>query len=832
MTDILERLRAALADRYDVERELGEGGMAIVYLAQDIKHDRHVAIKVLRPELAASLGADRFLREIKIAAKLTHPHILPLYDSGEADGLLFYVMPFVEGESLRDLLDREQQLPLEDAVRIAREVAGALSQAHSHGIIHRDIKPENVMLLGGHAVVSDFGIARAFSAAGGDNLTRTGMAVGTPAYMSPEQAAGDPSVDGRSDVYSVGCMLYEMLVGQIPFTGPNAQAIMARHTMDAVTPPSIMRQSIPIELEDVILRALEKAPADRFRTAGDLADALVSLDSGTYSPRRTTRGMTAPPRWRLSRGATAAVSAAALLGLAITGWQLWPSGDGSALAAAEGMDARNIAVLYFEDRTPDLELEYVADGLTEGLIQRLSRVPQLQVVSPNGVLPFKRGLITSDSIARALDVGSLIEGAVDRVGDRIRITIFLVDGNSGADLFREGFEIPSTELLAAQDSVVETASRLLRQRLGEEVRLRTQQAGTSSVEAWSLVQRAERARKGALDARRSDRDSAFAAFSRGDSLAELAEKADPDWIEPPLLRGQLALDQSQIAQDAAESAVWIERGLAYSNEALEIDPASARALALRGTLTHWLYRREVTPDPERQAALLDSAQADLEAAVATDPTLASAHEELSSLYYARNDNFSALAAARRAYEEDAYLERAGEILYRLFWTHYDLTQFVDAERWCSEGGRRFPDDARFVECQLWMLITPRDAPDVQLAWELSQRFDSLTPPDAEFYRRMCRLIVGGVIGRAGLTDSADHVLRQARADLEVDQNQELAGYEAIMRTLMGQYVEAVSLLRRYVALNPGHSFDVEGDLHWWWRPLRDQPGFAAVTSSR
>jgi len=831
MIEILERLRAALADRYAVERELGEGGMAIVYLAHDIKHDRHVAIKVLRPELAASLGADRFLREIKIAAKLTHPHILPLYDSGEADGLLFYVMPFVEGESLRDLLDREQQLPLEDAVRIAREVAGALSVAHNHGVIHRDIKPENVMLLGGHAVVSDFGIARAFSAAGGDNLTQTGMAVGTPAYMSPEQAAGDPNVDGRSDVYSLGCMLYETLVGQIPFTGPNAQAIMARHTMDAVTPPSIMRQSVPPELEDVILRALEKAPADRFRTAADFAEALVTLDSGTYSLRRTTRAMATARRGKVSRSAALAIAAAVLVGLGVVGWRLWPSGSDSALVTG-GLDARNVAVLYFEDRTPDLELEYVADGLTEGLIQRLSRVPQLQVVSRNGVLPFKRGLIASDSIARMLEVGSLIEGVVDRVADRVRVTIYLLDGNSGANLYREGFEIPSSQLLAAQDSVVETASRFLRQRLGEEVRLRTQQASTSSVEAWSLMQRAERARKEGFDYRRSDRDKTAAAFSRGDSLLELARTADPDWIEPLLLRGQLALDQSQIAEDDAESAVWIERGLAYSNDALEIDPASARALALRGTLTHWLYRREVTPDPERQAALLDSAQADLEAAVAADPTLASAHEELSSLYYARKDNFSALAAARRAYEEDAYLERANAILDRLFWTHYDLQQFVDAERWCSEGARRFADDARFVECQLWMMITPHAAADVERAWALSQRFDSLTPPGAEFYRRRCRLIVGGVIGRAGLTDSANAVLRRARAGLAVDDDQELAGYEAVMRTVMGDYDEAITLLRRYVALNPEHSFDVDGDLHWWWRPLRDQPGFATVTSSR
>ena len=228
MTDELERLKTALADTYAVESELGAGGMATVYLARDLKHDRLVAVKVLRSEIAASLGHERFLREIQVTAKLTHPHILPLYDSGDADGFLYYVMPYVEGESLADMIHREQQLALHDAVRITREAASALAYAHSLGLVHRDIKPANIMLSGGHAVVADFGIARAVSEAGGEKITQTGMAVGTPTYMSPEQAAGEERLDGRSDVYALGCVLYEMLVGQPPFTGPNAQSIIAR----------------------------------------------------------------------------------------------------------------------------------------------------------------------------------------------------------------------------------------------------------------------------------------------------------------------------------------------------------------------------------------------------------------------------------------------------------------------------------------------------------------------------------------------------------------------------------------------------------------------------
>src|SRR5256714_6571785 len=270
--------------------------MATVFLAEDLKHHRSVAIKVLHSELAAALGSERFLREIEIAARLQHPHILPLYDSGAAAGLLYYVMPYVEGESLRDRLAREKQLSLEDALRIATEVAGALAYAHSHGIVHRDIKPENIMLSGGTAVVADFGIARAVSVAGdGGHLTQTGTIIGTPAYMSPEQATGSEDIDGRSDQYSLACVAYEMLVGEPPFTGSTAQAIIARHSLDSVSPPSIVRAMIPESAERAILRALAKVPPDRFATTALFAEALAA-PGAPVGARRTTRA-TAAPRW-------------------------------------------------------------------------------------------------------------------------------------------------------------------------------------------------------------------------------------------------------------------------------------------------------------------------------------------------------------------------------------------------------------------------------------------------------------------------------------------------------------------------------------------------------
>lgn len=286
MADLLERLKAALSDRYTIERELGRGGMATVYLAQDRKLGREIALKVLRPEIAASLGAERFLREIEIAAKLSHPNILPLHDRGEADGQLYYTMPLVEGESLRDRLEREKQLPLEDALRITREVADALSYAHSRGVVHRDIKPENILFVSRHAVVADFGIARAVIQSGGESLTETGLAVGTPAYMSPEQGAGDRDVDGRSDLYSLACVLYEMLGGEPPHTGPTPQAIMVRKLSDEVRSLRPIRSGVTSELEAAINRALARTPADRYATCEDFISAIEAPGSVVASVAR------------------------------------------------------------------------------------------------------------------------------------------------------------------------------------------------------------------------------------------------------------------------------------------------------------------------------------------------------------------------------------------------------------------------------------------------------------------------------------------------------------------------------------------------------------------
>ncbi len=854
MPSIEERLQTQLSDRYAIERELGRGGMATVFLASDLKHDRQVAIKVLHPELGATIGADRFDREIRLAAKLQHPHILGLYDSGEADGLLYYVMPFVQGESLRDRLDREGQFPVDDALQIVREVADALGHAHSLGIVHRDIKPENILLSGGHALVADFGIARAASEGGGAKLTQTGMAVGTPVYMAPEQAMGEPA-GPTADLYSLGCVLYEMLAGEPPFTAKTPQALMARHAMEAVPSIRIVRPTVPEEVEDAIFAAMAKVPADRPQTALQFTEFL-GLPLGATASRRASIRATASRR--VPTQATVAYRPPALprplwivLGViggaaAIVLFFWWRLLGAPAPSAAAPLPAdspvRRVAVRYFTSEGGDPDLAAAADGLTEALIRSLSQVRAISVVSRNGVAPYRGTTVSRDSVARALRAGTVVEGTVELEGaNRVRVTTRLYDG-SGADLGKRGsFLVPRDQLFAAEDSVASEVARTLREWVGEEVQLRLGQARTRSLAAWTLYHRAERHRKDAEAA--ADPAAARGLLARADSLLRDANQADPAWIDPLILEAEIAYQQATLPGSPTDRGQWIDQGLAIVQRALALEPGSARALAARGALSFLDWRLARTADPVARGQLLDGARRDLETAVRADATLASAFAQLSFVYYAdkRVDVYEALNAAREAYQADAYLAMADLILHRLFWASYDTDQFAAAATWCDEGRRRFPADPRFVECSLWLMLAPDAAPDITLAWRRAATLDSLTAPaQREFTRRLAQMIVGGVIGRAAvavtgdraLADSADRVLRAARTDRDLDPGLELLGYEAIMRARMGQAAEAIALLRRYVAVNPDHSFQVGGNIHWWWRGLRDDPGFQAVMARR
>jgi TolB-like protein/transposase len=410
MTDQLESLKSALADRYAIEREIGAGGMATVYLAQDLKHHRQVAVKVLLPDLAVAIGAARFLREIEIAAQLTHPHIVPLHDSGEADGFLYYVMPYIEGETLRGRIRREKQLSLEDALQITREVADALEHAHSLGVVHRDIKPENVLLTSGHAVVADFGIARAITEAGGQRLTETGLSVGTPAYMSPEQAMGERDVDARSDIYSLGCVAYELLAGDPPFAGTNPQAILARKTLEQPPPLRTARDTVPAPIERAILKALAKVPADRFATAAQLRDALAyTPPSGTVAVERPRR----PARLRALLLTLAAVA------LVVGGY--WVT------RGTESDGIRSLVVLPFYNATGDPEQEYLAAGMHDALITTLQQIGALQVTGLTSTMRYKDTEKPIPQIARELGVDAVVEAAVVRRGDSVALEVQLID---------------------------------------------------------------------------------------------------------------------------------------------------------------------------------------------------------------------------------------------------------------------------------------------------------------------------------------------------------------------------------------------------------------------
>ena len=457
MADPATVLRTGLADRYRLERELGRGGMARVYLAHDLKHDRPVALKVLHPELGATLGLERFQREVRTAARLQHPNILTVFDSGTAGhpaaeggspraDLLWYSMPYVEGESLRDRLRREVQLPLDEAAAIAREVAEALDYAHGQDVLHRDIKPENILLSRGHALVADFGISRALrpndAGQGGERLTETGLTLGTPAYMSPEQAGGGERLDARSDVYSLGCVLFEMLAGEPPFTGPTAQAIIARRFTEGAPSPRRGGRAVPLELDRVVLRALAPVPADRFPSAAAFADAL-------------------------------------------RGGEPWASRTSDRPESPGGPEP-SIAVLPFANLSPAADNEYFADGMTDELINALAKVRGLHVVSRTSCFAFKGRPEDAREIGRRLQVRTVLEGSVRRAGSRLRVSTHLINVADGFLLWSESFDREAEDVFAIQDEIARAIGGALRVRLLEprhEARVRPP---TDDLEAYGL----------------------------------------------------------------------------------------------------------------------------------------------------------------------------------------------------------------------------------------------------------------------------------------------------------------------------------------------------------
>ena len=436
MSDTLPRLKLALAGRYTIGQEIGRGGMATVYRAHDLKHDRSVAVKVLLPELAASLGSERFLQEIKFVAGLNHPHILPLHDSGEADGFLYYVMPYVEGETLRDKLKRDKQASIEETLALAESVAGALDYAHRRGVIHRDVKPENILLQEGQAVVTDFGVASPLTRTAAESRTEAGFAVGTPEYMSPEACSGESDLDGRSDEYALACVLYEMLAGRPPFTAATPEAVAARHMCDAVPPLATVRPDVPAGVAGAIQRALAKEPADRYPSLQAFADAL-----------RT---------------------------------------------AAAGQDeaaARSVAVLPFANGGGAPDEELLGDGIADEIITALTRIEGLRVVSRTSSFAARRSEQDVRTIGRQLHVRSVLEGGVQRQGDRLRVSVRLVSVADGYLLWSERYDRDMRDVFAIQDEIAQNVARALSVILTDDERRALARVPTRDVLAYETYLR-------------------------------------------------------------------------------------------------------------------------------------------------------------------------------------------------------------------------------------------------------------------------------------------------------------------------------------------------------
>lgn len=427
MTDsVVESLQASLSPAYRIERELGGGGMSRVFLAEELRFGRKVVIKVLPPDVSGAISAERFEREIQLVARLQHPHILPLLTAGEADASLYYTMPFVQGESLRERIAREKRLPLEDAFRIASEVADALACAHRDGVIHRDIKPENILLSAGHAMVADFGIAKAISvsttavAGRGDNpgLTQLGTSLGTPAYMSPEQAAGEPNLSGQSDVYSLGCVLYEMLSGSQPFTGPSAAAIIAKRFTHTPAALRTADATVPIEAERLVARAMAREPSDRFASAEEFLRAVATASASRSGGHRTDD------------------------------------------------DKPSVAVLPFANLSSNADDEYFSDGMTDEVINVLAHLPGIRVAARTSAFVFKGQRVDLRSIAQHLSVQTILEGSVRRAGSRVRISVQLVSAADGLHLWSERYDRELADVFALQDEIAQAISNALEERLG------------------------------------------------------------------------------------------------------------------------------------------------------------------------------------------------------------------------------------------------------------------------------------------------------------------------------------------------------------------------------
>ena len=590
MTDSLDRLRESLAGKYRIERELGRGGMATVYLAIDEQRDRSVALKVLHPDLAATLGSERFEREVKLASKLQHPHILSVYDSGDAGGLLWYTMPFVQGESLRDRLAREGQLPIRDAMRIARESALALDYAHRNGVVHRDIKPENILLSDGQAIVADFGIARAVADEHG--LTQTGMAVGTPGYMSPEQATGERTIDARTDIYALGCVLYEMIAGEPPITGPNAQSIIARKMTETPRALVTVRNTVPPALSQLVDTMVARSAADRPESAKNVATSLEEITASGATGATGATGAVAAGRMAAGTRRTLWIGVAAALVLA-AGAFAWRR------VHAVPQGGYRIAVLPFENEGTPAD-DYFADGMTDEVRSRLSAVPGLQVTARTSTRQYKKTTKDPHDIGRELSVDYLLTGTVrwskGNGPDRVRVTPELVQVSNNQSKWSVAFDTVMSDVFAVQSAIASHVAQNLDIALAPPTKQRIASRPTQNLEAYDE-------------------------FLKGEQITSNVGTGDSKVLNAGIPHYERAV---QLDSNFLEAWAQLSRALAYNNnagptvEAVEQNRIAAeRAMMLgpnraEGHLAMAAYLRDVKLD-------YDGARTQYDAGLKLDP---------------------------------------------------------------------------------------------------------------------------------------------------------------------------------------------------------------------
>jgi TolB-like protein/Flp pilus assembly protein TadD len=539
LPEIQDHLRAILQDRYAIQREIGHGGMAVVYLARDLKHDRYVALKVLHPSLAEILGRERFLREIRVAAQLHHPHLLPLYDSGDADGSLYYVLPYVEGGSLRDRLTRDPHVDIQTALQLAREVAEALDYAHRRKVIHRDIKPENILLDEGHAVVADFGVARAISEAADSQLTQSGLLVGTPAYMSPEQVAEEP-VDGRSDLYGLACVLFELLTGETPFAGKTPIGVLARRLSEPAPNLCDRGISVPLRLEQAMTCALARCPEDRFSTAGEFAQELAAVASElSLSPGTAVGGVV-------------------------------PSTGTSTLR-----ERHAVAVLPFVNLSGERDSDYFSDGMAEELINALMQVKGLRVAARTSCFALRGKDLDAQTIARRLKVNSLVEGSIRKAGNRVRLTAQLVDAADGYQRWSQTYERTMNDVFALQEELAQAIVRELPLPVSGLVDARLVKPVTENLNAYNLYMR------GRYFANKRTPDGLRAATEYFEQAIELDPSSGPTHSG---LAACLALRGFEEFGDLPPCQA-MPKAKAAALRAIAIDPASTEAHLWLGVVT-------------------------------------------------------------------------------------------------------------------------------------------------------------------------------------------------------------------------------------------------------